>query len=704
MGRRPFSILMLLVITLLILSPSQTTSADYLGPARQRNVCTRELDCCNYSYRNTNPVCSAYGYSGSPCTCTINCVNCITGADTCLSSVPVLQVQAHCGGSGWTQTNNWKSYKETCHTETLPEATISTEFMCETPGNDGWCVNGAVLQLNAIEPVAQKVITYFETNDNQMLCDPEDGKTVSCTHTLQDGEGTITAWAHSSYGDTTRQITTQYKVDTVLPEHNIALPQPDGEKGWYQHPVIIEPNFATDLTSGLAFQEIQLNIDAHSRAPIWVAEDGVHNIHFFSEDNAGNSRVSSCEIRIDQTPPQITTNLPAIDGNEGWYKNPLRIEFGSEDETSGIERSWLLLDEQEFEGSTLQIEHEGIHLLQYFALDNAGNEVSSEAMSLHIDFTPPELIVDAQTIDEPFLHGIANFAGMALDEGSGLAALYWAVDNGIEHRVDLDQEGNWQIQWNTEEVTGGEHHLTIYVEDRAGNRQSWNETFQISNKAPTVFLTDRWQIGETGTLIVNQGDLPMASVRVLISSDELGDQELFYSTQNNNIEIEILWNRLINGVYAPSGEYKVTVLAIDIAGQESAGEGVILIPDDVNSQSPLTPTETSPTITPSLPTYKPSPTAFNPINGIELINTPEQQFEYEDTQLTLTATVSPEAVEIVVEHTEDTHEDESPLFWLICLIGLFLLFGISGCIDPRPRALHRMRDDINNFEERGKNE
>ena len=77
---------------------------------------------------------------------------------------------------GWPSPGNScgcsKSYKT--KTVTLPAATVGGSGYCASPGDDGWCLDGASLELNASEPVSGYVIEsighYSQTRGSLSPC------------------------------------------------------------------------------------------------------------------------------------------------------------------------------------------------------------------------------------------------------------------------------------------------------------------------------------------------------------------------------------------------------------------------------------------------------------------------------------------------------------------------------------------------------
>ncbi len=100
--------------------------------------------------------------------------------------------------------------------------------------------------------------------------------------------------------------------DTTPPVTNAAATGSAGGNGWYRGPVKITLT-ATDPDSPVSATYFGVDGAPTSTygAPFIVANDGIHQISFYSVDPAGNQeRVNQIAIKIDQTPPVIS-GMPA---------------------------------------------------------------------------------------------------------------------------------------------------------------------------------------------------------------------------------------------------------------------------------------------------------------------------------------------------------------------------------------------------------
>lgn len=132
--------------------------------------------------------------------------------------------------------------------------------------------------------------------------------------------------------------------DTIPPTTTIQLSGTTGNNDWFISPVEVTLT-ATDNDggSGVAATYYQINngeVQTYSGA-FMLNQDGIYEIRYWSEDNAGNveeAQENIVTIKIDQTAPYNITGGPdrAPDHN-GWYNKPVTIVFTGQDDVSGID-------------------------------------------------------------------------------------------------------------------------------------------------------------------------------------------------------------------------------------------------------------------------------------------------------------------------------------------------------------------------------
>ncbi|MBM3151913.1 MAG: hypothetical protein FJZ96_06890, partial [Chloroflexi bacterium] len=241
-------------------------------------------------------------------------------------------------------------------TTTLPPATISGSATCGQPGNNGWCLDAASLNLSATEPLSGYVITGIESNLG-MLCSTN-GAAVSCSWAFPEGNTSLSFWALSSYGDTSLQASASLGLDSTPPSLAV-MPSggAPGNNGWYVAGPLLVSAGASDTTSGLAGTWGRLDGgEWQAGASLQIAEDGVHTVEFRAEDLAGNASSQMTSVRLDTQSPVVAVSLDGLVGAGEWYVSSPEFSVQATDATSGLGMVEISLDGGDWQSTdTLQI-------------------------------------------------------------------------------------------------------------------------------------------------------------------------------------------------------------------------------------------------------------------------------------------------------------------------------------------------------------
>ncbi len=102
----------------------------------------------------------------------------------------------------------------------------------------------------------------------------------------------------------------------------------------------------------------------------------------------------------DTTPPVTTCTLDpdTPDGDNGWYVSDVEVTLNATDDMSGVDRieckihsgSWQTIpgDNGTF---IVDVDHDDL-LIEYYAVDNAGNEEDINSFTIDMDQTPPDVL------------------------------------------------------------------------------------------------------------------------------------------------------------------------------------------------------------------------------------------------------------------------------------------------------------------------
>ena len=434
--------------------------ADYVGPATR----TTTTGSCDEIIRNYDDayICSFpkggsnYDHCGDHCGSPSN-VDCASVyCDAIRNDDPLYRVESQ------------------STTITLPNATASGTFHCNTPGNNGWCRGGASLVFTANEPVDGYVISAIETDLWGYVCQPNTAS-PTCTHSPGDGAGTVTFWAESTYGDSSTQHTLSWKLDTKPPVITPSVPAPDGQNGWY----VTEPQIdasGSDATSGLALLQCRVDGGEWQNPPVSVTGDGTHTVDCQAQDNAGNTTTWSDTVKVDTTAPTANPATSGTMGDNGWYISTVTVRANASDAASGVARVEHKVDGGEWEDGDSVTLGDGVHTVVFRVTDNAGNVTTTAAQTVKVDATAPVLTPSVPAPDgqngwyvtEPQMDASGS------DATSGLALLQCRVDGG-----------EWQNP--PVSVTGdGTHTVDCQAQDNAGNTTTWSDTVKVDTTLPTL--------------------------------------------------------------------------------------------------------------------------------------------------------------------------------------------------------------------------
>ena len=563
----------------------------------------------------------------------------------------------------------WPSPGDSCgcdeayteQTISLPPASVSGAASCSSPGNDGWCLSGASLDLSASEPLSGRVIEIIEGSPGGLLCDPADSASVACSYS-GGGEGnfTIEFWAVSSYGDTSDKGSASWKLDGSSPSVDLHISGGNaGGVGWYRGGTLSASASGADAVSGIASAEVSVNGGGWASSA-QISEDGVHSIQARAIDHAGNQATDSAEVRIDGSPPSLDPELSGTKGRDGWYISPVTVFASASDGLSGVSKIEVSSGSGGWQSAPMTISADGVYKPKFRAEDVAGNESTEDGPTVRIDTHPPQsAFVNPPEGSETWVSGEIPLIGQSSDVTSGLLAVEISYDEGSSWSTLERSGGDWRTTWDASDLPNGSYVILARAGDVAGNIESTARiTLRVDNAPPFIDIQEEWEVTETGTLDVEDGEIGLGGVEVVISDEEKVLQKRQYDAMS--VPGSVSWDgSLPDGSAAAPGEYAVVAVAWDKIGNRASDEGRIIVPEPEPPEvlaNVIEPRESSPVEEPSAPNR---------------------------------------AVEDVEPDVEPVQIRVSPWIWpAIAWIGLLTGLGIAKMSDPRPKALRGLHDDI----------
>ena len=221
---------------------------------------------------------------------------------------------------------------------------------------------------------------------------------------------------------------------------------------------------AKDEFSGVAKTYYSINGSDYVEGTSFVIlKEGINTIQFYSVDLAGNKEeVKSKQVNMDTIAPVTTSDAP-----ETWATNTVAVNLVAEDENSGVSKTLYSIDGESFiEGTTLDLEQEGIHTISYYSIDKVGNSEDVKTTDVKIDQTAPTVTI---TMEEEY----------ALNESFSLNYLAEDTLSGIASEQVMI---NGQSYSNGDQVTldkPGVYTLVIQVTDNAGLSTLVEKAFSV---------------------------------------------------------------------------------------------------------------------------------------------------------------------------------------------------------------------------------
>ena len=164
----------------------------------------------------------------------------------------------------------------------------------------------------------------------------------------------------------------------------------------------------------------------------------------------------------DITPPVTTHEFYGTMGYEDWFVSDVTILLTATDDISGVNVTYYRLNNGEWEvyAVPINIWDEGYHVIEYYSVDNAGNEEDVKGpFDFKKDATPPTIELTVEEIGSNTWLLIAD----VFDETSGVNWVEFYVD---EELIGTITEEPYECEWSG---IGSGHIAQAIVCDNAGN-------------------------------------------------------------------------------------------------------------------------------------------------------------------------------------------------------------------------------------------
>ncbi|MDO8428551.1 MAG: Ig-like domain repeat protein [Candidatus Diapherotrites archaeon] len=262
--------------------------------------------------------------------------------------------------------------------------------------------------------------------------------------------------------------------------------------------------------------------------------EGSNAIVVYGIDQYQNIGTAETQVTLDTIAPEIF-----VAGVENNSFNPVSVTPVIEFSDLHLNETRIELNNQIFISGTEVLEEKEYSLVVY-ANDLAGNE-QTQTVNFVIDRTVPEIAL-INPYNGQFVHNTLNVQGTVSD--TYLDYYIWKID-GVE--VARNQSN---YSWNTQNFEDGEHTVTLFAIDNAGNSSETTAAVTVDNTLPVIEVS-----GVSDNEFYNSNITPVILVTELnleIQLFTLNDLEFVSGTE-----------------VSAENEYDLNVTVIDKAGNRA---------------------------------------------------------------------------------------------------------------------------------------
>jgi hypothetical protein len=229
-----------------------------------------------------------------------------------------------------------------------------------------------------------------------------------------------------------------------------------------------------DDLSTVDFVEYRINDGEYIKytGPISLSKEGPTTITYRAIDKVGNrENAQILNVIVDNTPPVASLKpLDPVYMDKGTIFASPKTRYGitAEDSSAGVKEIIYYIDndpKQKYTGNPITINKSGFHVINYFAVDNAGNQSNEQSYVVNVDAGQPTVeIIESQPFikvnDKTFARVGTTFKVTAKDGESGVAKVLVKVDDATEFVPYVED-----LAFNT----SGEHKISAKAIDNVGN-------------------------------------------------------------------------------------------------------------------------------------------------------------------------------------------------------------------------------------------
>lgn len=280
----------------------------------------------------------------------------------------------------------------------------------------------------------------------------------------------------------------QVRVDKTAPSTTATSSPAASPGGWNKGDVTVTLT-ATDGASGSGVKSLIYQVGSAdpvivsgASATVTLTAEGTHPIGYSAVDHAGNqSAFQTLTVKVDKSAPITQVTAAPAANAAGWNQGTVTVTLAAADSLSGVAGTHYTVDggAPRIYTSPFQVFGEGIHTVQYWSVDEAGNTEAAHSTAVRIDGTRPATTASpAPAANANDWYPSAVTVTLApTDNLSGVGKTFYTVDGGA------------QQEYVSPFTVSGDavHTVAFWSVDVAGNVEAAKQlTLRIDGTRPTL--------------------------------------------------------------------------------------------------------------------------------------------------------------------------------------------------------------------------
>jgi outer membrane protein assembly factor BamB len=454
------------------------------------------------------------------------------------------------------------------------QATISGVY-----GN-GWYRDPAQVTLSASDSLSGVADSFYTVDGGE-------AQTYTTPFNVSGGSHVINYWSVDAVGNVEAQHALTVNVDADAPSTQLATAGTAGTNGWYRSSVQVSLT-PTDIRSGVAntYYSVDGGATQAYTGTFTVSGDAQHSVSFWSVDRVGNTEARrSAAINIDATSPTRHSALVlGPPGNNSYFRGAVQMSLGTTDDLSGVASIYYRIDggaTQTYSGA-FTISGDGVHPVEFWSVDVAGNNSNSNTSMIRIDATAPQTQAAASgtTGANGWYRSPVQVALSAADNLSGIANSYYSIDGGATQTY----AGAFTVS------NAGAHTILFWSQDQANNTEAQSSlSFAVDAGAPLINIAASPSSAPKRSTALNvtisgsitdmpSGVQPNSATYAVF--DEYGVRQptgSVFLQSNGSYSFTLSLPATRNNKDSDGHKYTITVRAADQAGNTGAASTVVTI-------------------------------------------------------------------------------------------------------------------------------